>query len=105
MRTTRTRSSAGRRRLPVPRRHRLAVNNLGCLVVVDNLAAAERVRRLPCTHLYHDGCILPWLAIRDSCPVCRHELPSTDDPEPEYEKWNARLHALDMITVVEVGLL
>lgn len=58
-----------------------------CAVCKDGIEAGEGARRLPCTHLYHDACILPWLAIRNTCPLCRHELP-TDDPE--YEKWKAR---------------
>ncbi|KAF0916685.1 hypothetical protein E2562_010530 [Oryza meyeriana var. granulata] len=58
-----------------------------CAVCKDGIEAGERARRLPCAHLYHDGCILPWLAIRNTCPLCRHELP-TDDLE--YEKWKAR---------------
>ncbi|CAD6242563.1 unnamed protein product [Miscanthus lutarioriparius] len=63
-----------------------------CAVCKDGVEAGERARRLPCAHLYHDGCILPWLAIRNTCPLCRHELP-TDDPE--YEKWKARRAAGD----------
>ncbi|CAL9076827.1 unnamed protein product [Musa acuminata var. zebrina] len=31
------------------------------------------------SHIYHAGCILPWLGIRNTCPVCRHELPTQDD--------------------------
>uniref|UniRef100_A0A453PGU1 RING-type domain-containing protein n=1 Tax=Aegilops tauschii subsp. strangulata TaxID=200361 RepID=A0A453PGU1_AEGTS len=63
-----------------------------CAVCKDGIEAGEGARRLPCAHLYHDACILPWLAIRNTCPLCRHELP-TDDPE--YEKWKARRAAGD----------
>ncbi|WOL12320.1 E3 ubiquitin-protein ligase [Canna indica] len=62
-----------------------------CAVCKDGILVAEMVKRLPCSHLYHEGCILPWLGIRNTCPLCRFELP-TDDPE--YEKWKARREEL-----------
>ncbi|KAL5223687.1 hypothetical protein ABZP36_010326 [Zizania latifolia] len=55
----------------------------GCAVCKDRIIQGELVTLLPCAHFYHGACIEPWLAIRNSCPVCRYELP-TDDPE--YEK-------------------
>ncbi|XP_008788971.2 uncharacterized protein LOC103706600 [Phoenix dactylifera] len=62
-------------------------NNNVCAVCKDRILVEEKVRQLPCSHHYHDECILPWLGIRNTCPLCRFEL-LTDDPE--YEKWKAR---------------
>lgn len=56
-----------------------AKRNTFCAVCKDGIASAEAARRLPCSHIYHAGCILPWLGIRTTCPVCRHELPTQDD--------------------------
>ncbi|XP_062196604.1 E3 ubiquitin-protein ligase CIP8-like [Phragmites australis] len=57
-----------------------------CVVCRDGVAAGQRVKKLPCSHRYHEECIVPWLQVRNSCPLCRFELP-TDDPE--YETWKA----------------
>lgn len=59
-----------------------------CAICKDSLALGDQAKQLPCMHLYHPNCILPWLGARNSCPVCRYELP-TDDPEYEEEKCNA----------------
>ncbi|GAB4845345.1 hypothetical protein Ancab_038753 [Ancistrocladus abbreviatus] len=57
-------------------------NNALCAVCKDEIDVGEQVKQLPCSHRYHGECIIPWLGIRNTCPVCRYEL-LTDDPDYE----------------------
>ncbi|XP_069155849.1 E3 ubiquitin-protein ligase RING1-like [Solanum lycopersicum] len=49
-----------------------------CAVCKDDFKLDEMVKQMPCKHMYHRNCILPWLELRNSCPVCRFELPTDD---------------------------
>lgn len=45
-----------------------------CTICLTEYEVSEEVRRLPCMHLFHQGCIDRWLATDKRCPVCRVDV-------------------------------
>lgn len=60
-------------------------NHKECSICKDNYQLKETVITMPCSHKFHEDCILPWLKLHNSCPVCRYQT-KTDDKEYEEKK-------------------
>jgi len=52
-----------------------------CPVCEENLVLTESILRLPCSHVFHENCLLPWLTCHNTCPICRLELPHETEEE------------------------
>jgi len=42
-----------------------------CAICLTDFESQSSVSRLPCKHIFHEGCICQWLVWRTSCPICR----------------------------------
>mmetsp|Transcript_31360 Transcript_31360/g.57550 ORF Transcript_31360/g.57550 Transcript_31360/m.57550 type:complete len:497 (-) Transcript_31360:72-1562(-) len=45
-----------------------------CALCLEEYTAGEVVLRLPCKHVFHEGCIGPWLVKSLTCPLCQTQI-------------------------------
>jgi len=53
-------------------------NNRECCICFESHNLRDKVTRLPCAHIFHPQCINEWLTKHCTCPICRYELPTTN---------------------------
>lgn len=60
-----------------------------CSVCKENYKLNDNLTVMPCNHNFHEECLVNWLKLHNSCPICRMEL-TTDDNDYEQRKNEVR---------------
>lgn len=51
---------------------------------MEDFKVDDEAKKLPCKHYFHPSCILEWLKLHGTCPVCRKNLNGEDTSQREY---------------------
>ena len=46
-----------------------------CTICLEKFKNNECVAILKCEHIFHDNCIFEWGCYKQSCPICKKEIP------------------------------
>ncbi|XP_061987976.1 NEP1-interacting protein-like 1 [Rosa rugosa] len=47
-----------------------------CMVCLDEILIGGEATCMPCSHVFHESCIVNWLQKSNLCPLCRFEMPA-----------------------------
>jgi len=68
--------------------------NNKCMVCMEEFAAGESLRSLPCMHRYHMNCIDEWLARSRECPICKRDITEQVQPQDLTHRVSGRSRAV-----------
>lgn len=51
---------------------------LQCTICLEDVEIGSVAKEMPCKHKFHSDCIVSWLKLHSSCPICRFQMPCED---------------------------
>ncbi|KAI8368280.1 uncharacterized protein BYT42DRAFT_125030 [Radiomyces spectabilis] len=58
-----------------------------CIICKDVLkTSSSKVTQMPCGHYFDQECLVPWLQLHHTCPLCRHEVETEQAAKEEEEE-------------------
>ena len=59
-----------------------------CPICSEDFEVNSEQLVLPCSHFYHEACVVPWLDSKKTCPICRYELTNDVPTVEDLEKFS-----------------
>lgn len=50
-----------------------------CYICLKNFDKVSKIRKLPCSHMFCEECLKPWIKTNRVCPTCRASLKKEDE--------------------------
>ncbi|KAI8081693.1 uncharacterized protein BX664DRAFT_341045 [Halteromyces radiatus] len=58
-----------------------------CIICKEILQSSQdKVTKMPCGHYFDEGCLLPWLQLHHTCPMCRFKVETEEQAKQEEEE-------------------
>ncbi|KAE8653724.1 E3 ubiquitin protein ligase RIE1 [Hibiscus syriacus] len=61
--------------------HLLLPEDAECCICLNLYQDGEELHSLPCNHHFHSTCIVKWLKMKATCPLCKHSILKGDEHE------------------------
>lgn len=53
-------------------------DNFECFICMENISDFENIKQMKCKHMFCSKCINKWLAINQTCPLCKTRVSNKD---------------------------
>jgi hypothetical protein len=65
------------------------MNNMNnCAICCDEIQNKEDGFQTPCNHYMHNTCLTHWLLLKNTCPICRHNICGSNNHKEDVEDYS-----------------